>query len=122
MSRRSPHAVEDAAKAWDRADRDFSSRALDAKAVELAERRKQTAAAAWWAHGNSKGSKAACKTGQFGEVTYTMVEPLLCELKQTGSIACDRDHHSHDRPGSEAVTLLPPLAHGGRHADAAVVH
>ena len=93
MSRRSPHAVVDAAKARDRADREFFARALDAKAVELAERRKQTAAAAWWAHGNSKGSKATCNTGQFGEVTYNMVEPLLRELKETGSIACDRDHH-----------------------------
>ena len=81
MARSGPDAVVDAAKACDRADRDQSTRALDAKAVELAERRKQSSAAAWWAHGNSVGSKAACNTGKFGEVTYNMVEPLLRELK-----------------------------------------
>ena len=66
--------------------------ALDAEARALFQRRTSAVAAAKWAHENKVGSRKACSTGKFGNVTYNMVEPLLRELEQYGSISEDRDH------------------------------
>ena len=66
--------------------------AMDAEARALFKRRTDARAAAIWAHENDVGSRKACSSGKFGNVTYNMVEPLLRELEQYGSIADDRDH------------------------------
>jgi len=56
-------------------------------AKKLRERRKW-AHAARWAFENKKGSRAACASGLFGDpkvVTRNIVEPLLRQLKETGT-------------------------------------
>jgi hypothetical protein len=69
-----------------------TSAAMDNYARVCAERRKQSRAAAEWAHENECGARKACSSGNFGDATYNMVHPLLQELKEGGSIAADRDH------------------------------
>ena len=93
MPRRAAEAAHAVAKPKVAAKKSRTTAANDLEAVKLAERRKQSHAAAVWAHANEKGSKAACKSGQFGDVTYNMVEPLLRELKANGKISAERDHH-----------------------------
>ena len=51
--------------------------------------------AARWAFENEKGSRAACSSGLFGDpnvVTRNIIEPLIRQLKETGTIEDHRDH------------------------------
>ena len=72
-----------------------------------AERRKQSRAAAEWASENGVGARKACSSGKFGDVTYNMVHPLLKELKDTGSIAADRDHAKQRDPSGPSRPSHP---------------
>ena len=58
-----------------------------------------------WALKNGAGSKKACSSGLFGDVTYNMVEPLLRELKVTGKMNAARDHAKQLLTNSERRKL-----------------
>ena len=65
----------------------------DEDAQVLCARGQDSAAGARRALTNQKGSKAAVKSGLFGEATHNMVEPLLRKLLASGKSSDDRDHH-----------------------------
>ena len=83
--------------------------AMDEEARALVARRKLAHDAAHWAFENKKGSWAACASGLFGDpkvVTRNMIEPLLRQLKATGTLADgDRDHHSQILTNTERRKL-----------------
>ena len=108
MPRRAADAAAAAPAPAPPAKKEFTRAALDAEAKALANRRKITREAAWYAHEKKIGSKAALKTGLFGDatvVTYNMVEPSLRQIKDTGKIADDRDHHSQILTNNERRKL-----------------
>ena len=74
----------------------------DEEARVLCARWKNSAAAARGAHTNKVGSKAAFRSGFSGGATYNMVEPLLLELRASGNICDDRDHHRKFSPTPSA--------------------
>ena len=81
----------------------------DEDAKTLFYRRKMAHDAARWAYDQKKGSKAAVKSGYFGDpetVTRNMIEPLIRELKSNaGKFLDDRDHHNQVLTNSERVKL-----------------
>ena len=74
----------------------------DEDAQVLCARGQDSAAGARRALTNQKGSKAAVKSGLFGEATHNMVEPLLRKLRASGKSSDDRDHHRKFSPTPSA--------------------
>ena len=74
----------------------------DEDARVLCARGQDSAAGARRALTNQKGSKAAVKSGLFGEATHNMVEPLLQKLRASGKSSDDRDHHRKFSPTPSA--------------------
>jgi hypothetical protein len=65
--------------------------------------------AAQWAYEKKRGSKATCNAEDSpykdSGLTYNMIEPLLRELKETGKISDDRDHHKQILTNMERCRL-----------------